>query len=387
MNSESEEEEDKDNLNCAINLNDSFIFTPSKLIFTPMKLEDPPAKPPVAAEPIEKKETRPPRAENVLPISKSSIFSLTSVQENDKNLPNLKKLVLTNVAPPALIKSQSTSALGTQATTLGLKKKTLDDHVDIIRYRPINQKRLQEKQKQEPKQEKTTSSGRKSSESVDSGISSSVKVFPNGGSIPDVPDTVLLPKVSSEPVFATPGFQKTVLQITGSRRMANPRMPLTSATKSQSSNKEEFQQRKVLFTTPMGGPGKAVPSLPHCNSNISLALDNTILASRLPEVSEVQEEKKAATEFQEQVKPAEPAKGQESRQVRRIKNADYAVEKKIGHGGSSTVFLGRRLDTGQEVALKVVDLQGDEAIIRGYLKETELLASLQGNPNIITLFD
>lgn len=378
MNSESEdeeEEEDKDNLNCAVNLNDSFIFTPSKLIFTPMKLEDPPTKPPVP--PVEKKETRPTRDENVLPISKSSIFSLAkTVKENDKNLPNLNKLVLNDVAPPVLVKSQSTSALGTHSTTLGLKKKTLDDHVDIIRYRPINQKRLQEKQ---PKQDQTSSSSRKSSESIDSGISSSVKVFPNGGSGPDVLDTVLLPKVNSEPVFATPGFQRAVVQIPGSRRLANPRMPLASATKNQSSIKDEFQQQKVLFTTPMAG--KAVPSLPHCSANISLALDDTVLASRLPEVSEVQEE------VRELAKPAEPAKAQESRQVRRIKNADYVVEKKIGHGGSSTVFLGRRLDTGQEVALKVVDLQGDEAIIRGYLKETELLASLQGNPNIITLFD
>lgn len=393
VNSESEEEEDqdKDNLNQAINLNDSFIFTPSKMInFTPIKSTD-------NAEGIGAKPPFPPA-----PATKSSIFSLgvgsKGIQENDQNIVNLpvkkdfaaelEKLVITNPVP-AMPKSQSTPALGPQsaasqsAQVLKIKKVN-DDHGDIIRYRPINQKRVQQQQQQ---QKQTTNSWQKSGESSsgDSGVSSTIKVFPTAAGqsmndTKDVPDALKLP-AHHDPVFATPGFTKAPVQLTGSRRVPNPRMPVSSATKSQSALKDEFQQRKVIFTTPMGGSCKPVSSI--ANASISLALDDSIQfapSNRLPGVSEAEPPEQPSQQ---------PEKGQtdHQRQVRRIKSHDYAVEKKIGHGGSSTVFLGRRLDTDQEVALKVVDLQGDDAIIRGYLKETELLASLQGNPNIITLFD
>lgn len=390
VNSESEEDEneDKDNLNQAINLNDSFIFTPSKMInFTPIKSTDK----------AEENLVEPP----LPPATKSSIFSLgvvgsKAIQENDQNIVNLhvkkdfaaelEKLVITNPVR-AMPKSQSTSALAAQSSAASqssqvLKiKKVNDDHVDIIRYRPINQKRAQQQQ-----QKQTSNAWLKSGESSsgDSGVSSTIKVFPTAAGpasneTKDVPDALKLP-VPHDPVFATPGFTKAPVQLTGSRRVPNPRMPVSSATKSQSALKDEFQQRKVIFTTPMGGSCKPVSSI--ANASISLALNDSIQfapSNRLPGVSE-------AEPSQPSQQP--PEKGQtDQRQVRRIKSHDYAVEKKIGHGGSSTVFLARRLDTDQEVALKVVDLQGDDAIIRGYLKETELLASLQGNPNIITLFD
>lgn len=385
VNSESEEEDGeeeegaaKDNLNLAINLNDSFIFTPSKMmIFTPLKLSGNSSAQDKAAH-VECT-VEPPKAP--APVQRSSIFSVGSggSTENDKNLVNfqvkkdfsaeLEKLAINDPPNAGMVKSQSTSALGANPPqALKTKKLATDDHGDIIRYRPINQKRVLEQQKQALQQ--TVS---KSQESTDSGISTAIRVFP----AKDIPDSITKPP--HDPVFATPGFTKAPVQMSGSRRVPNPRMPVSSATKNQSAIKEEFQQRKVLFTTPMGGSCKPVSSI--ANASISLALDESLQfapssRAHLPEVSEkVLEEE----EDQENEK--------DKRQVRRIKNNDYAVEKKIGHGGSSTVFLGRRLDTDQEVALKVVDLQGDEAIIRGYLKETELLASLQGNPNIITLFD
>lgn len=414
VNSESEddEEEGSDNLNCAINLNDSFICTPSKIMFTPLKLPEPTKAEVVRPhQPIETRADPQP-----VVVQKSSIFSLTSrsssVQENDKNLVNLpvkkdfaaelEKLALNDHRPPpVMIKSQSTSALGVSqsSSTLALKKKLNDDHVDIIRYRPINQKRVQ----QQKRDQVTASSWRKSNEfnSGDSGISSHTKFLPSSSSTtsssttnsteavpPDRSNPVLM-KVPSEPVFATPGFQKVQpMQLVASKRLTNPRLPMSSATKCQSTIKEEFQQRKVLFTTPMGGSCKPVSSM-----SSALPLDDSIMAHRLPDVSEVAistnepVKKVDVEEEKKREKKNSGESGSDRRQVRRIKNQDYAVEKKIGHGGSSTVFLGRRLDTGQEVALKVVDLQGDDAIIRGYLKETELLASLQGNPNIITLFD
>lgn len=390
VNSESEEEDgDKDNLNLAINLNDSFIFTPSKMIFTPLKTDKPDDT--VSAE-------DPPVAP-----AKSSIFSLGSkaVQENDKNLANLhvkkdfaeemEKLAITNPTgnsnSAGMVKSQSTSAIigSSSSTTQALKtKKINDDHADIIRYRPINLKKVQQHQKQTT----TTTAKSYESSSGDSGVSSTIKVYPTAAAEApkDVPDAKV--PLHHDPVFATPGFKAAPVQMTGSRRVPNPRMPISSATKNQSALKEEFQQRKVLFTTPMGGTCKPVSSI--ANASISLALDESLqFCNRLPEVSEVVDLPQKQQHQPQPVRPpATEEKNQpEQRQIRRIKNHDYAVEKKIGHGGSSTVFLGRRLDTDKEVALKVVDLQGDDAIVRGYLKETELLASLQGNPNIITLFD
>lgn len=378
VNSESEEdEEDKDNLNLAINLNDSFIFTPSKMIFTPLEAEKRAEE--AIAHVLPEEPSKPQPAAH-----KSSIFSVgsKSIEENDKNLDNLhvkkdfsaelERLAVADPVP-VLIKSQSTSVLGSSQSTLALKMKRInDDHMDIIRYRPINQKRVQQQ-----KEQLQATNWQKSNESSsgDSGVSSTMKVYPTEQR--DVVDAKP-PALVHDPVFATPGPTKAPVQMTGSRRVPNPRMPLSSATKNQSALKEEFQQRKVLFTTPMGGSSKPVSSI--ANASISLALDESIqFHQRLPEVAEAV----SATEPE-----AEPEKNAaDRRQIRRIKNRDYAVEKKIGHGGSSTVFLGRRLDTDQEVALKVVDLQGDDAIIGGYLKETELLASLQGNPNIITLFD
>lgn len=321
---------------------------------------------------------------------KSSIFSvgMRSIQENDQNLRNLpmkknmsgefEKLAISD---PVL--EQPKPVL--QATEVLKTKKISDDPVDIIRYRPINQKRVQQ-QKQQAKTVSSSSSTawQKSGESSgDSGISTTIKGFALATPA-DNKDRVDAPKPQPDAVFATPGFSKAPL-VTGSRRMPNPRMPVSSATKNQSAIKEEFQQRKVLFTTPMGGSCKPVASLG--NASITFGLDESLqyhnpIKSRLPGVDEVVKEPPVIEDEVDQQQ-----QDKDRRQIRRIKNKDYEIEKKIGHGGSSVVFLCRQLDTDQEMALKVVDLQGDDAIMGGYLKETELLASLQGNPSIITLFD
>ncbi|EDW68213.2 dual specificity protein kinase TTK [Drosophila virilis] len=73
--------------------------------------------------------------------------------------------------------------------------------------------------------------------------------------------------------------------------------------------------------------------------------------------------------------------------VLQIKNHEYVIVKKLGCGGSSSVYLARRKDTGQEFALKVVDLQADPVVVQGYLNETKLLEKLQGNVCVVSLYD
>lgn len=70
-----------------------------------------------------------------------------------------------------------------------------------------------------------------------------------------------------------------------------------------------------------------------------------------------------------------------------INSKEYQIDKKIGSGGSSSVFLARESSSGKEVAVKLVHLDGDQAVIDGYLNETKLLAKLQGNINVVSLFD
>lgn len=70
-----------------------------------------------------------------------------------------------------------------------------------------------------------------------------------------------------------------------------------------------------------------------------------------------------------------------------INNVEYEVDKKIGSGGSSTVFLARGRKSRKECAIKLVNLDADPAVVEGYLNETKCLAKLQGNINVVALYD
>ncbi|XP_058811448.1 uncharacterized protein LOC131676397 [Topomyia yanbarensis] len=45
------------------------------------------------------------------------------------------------------------------------------------------------------------------------------------------------------------------------------------------------------------------------------------------------------------------------------------------------------MGTGVECALKLMNLEGDSSIVEGYLNETKLLAKLQGDENVVALYD
>lgn len=70
-----------------------------------------------------------------------------------------------------------------------------------------------------------------------------------------------------------------------------------------------------------------------------------------------------------------------------VNGITYSLDKKIGSGASSSVFLAYRKGDRQQCAVKVVDLHGDPVVIHGYINETKLLAKLQGNESVIKLLE
>lgn len=74
-----------------------------------------------------------------------------------------------------------------------------------------------------------------------------------------------------------------------------------------------------------------------------------------------------------------------SHKVVKINGKDYNVIRKLGHGGSSVVYLAETMDC-QECALKVVRLNGDEHALCDNMNEIKLLRKLQGT-SIVKLFD
>ncbi|KAH8291748.1 hypothetical protein KR054_000098, partial [Drosophila jambulina] len=178
----------------------------------------------------------------------------------------------------------------------------------------------------------------------------------------------------------------------------------------------EFRSQKVLFQTPMTVSRAA----PFPSNSISFSLCDTISESpdvpepppkqesvngkskkslesafsalekveKVPPKVEVTEPKEVVVSAPEPVAPT-PSSTSSSKtsNILNIKNHEYTIVKKLGCGGSSSVYLARRSDSGDEFALKVVDLQADPLVVQGYLNETQLLAKLQGNVCVVALYD
>lgn len=187
------------------------------------------------------------------------------------------------------------------------------------------------------------------------------------------------------------------------------RTQTTQKTRSEVDN--EFRSQKVLFQTPMTVSRAA----PFTSDSLTFSLCDTISESpdtpappsHSKEKTSCGKSKKSlegAFSHAEQTEPpvipeipvlvAKPAPEKpdtiatkSNSNVLKIKNYEYVMVKKLGCGGSSSVYLARRKDTGQEFALKVVDLQADPLVVQGYLNETKLLEKLQGNICVVSLFD
>ncbi|KAH8310677.1 hypothetical protein KR044_002506 [Drosophila immigrans] len=162
----------------------------------------------------------------------------------------------------------------------------------------------------------------------------------------------------------------------------------------------EFRSQKVLFQTPMTVSRNA----PFASDSMTFSLCDTI--SESPDTpaaptprqqnKELPPKKSLEGAFSQAEQPALPLpqvttaaekSDKANSNVLQIKQHAYQIMKKLGCGGSSSVYLARRQDNGQEFALKVVDLQADPLVVQGYLNETKLLEKLQGNICVVSLFD
>lgn len=145
----------------------------------------------------------------------------------------------------------------------------------------------------------------------------------------------------------------------------NPYTFSTTANRSQNlptAERKDKPQAKILFTTPIARPPPG-----------SLVEKTPIIPITQRKLSPIKE-------------PSNEKEKPEERTIT-INNVDYIIDKKIGSGGSSSVFLARGKYSGKEFAIKLVNLNGDQQVVEGYLNETKLLAKLQGNVCVVSLFD
>jgi serine/threonine-protein kinase TTK/MPS1 len=164
-------------------------------------------------------------------------------------------------------------------------------------------------------------------------------------------------------VFATPSLRPahSSFSVATAKKTAN--LPVYP----QTCEKRDKPQAKILFTTPVARP----PPGSFMESSTPIEIRKQITQHRkLSPIKEPSTEKE---------KPNE--------RTISINGVDYVIDKKIGSGGSSSVFLARGKKSGKEFAIKLVTLDGDQQVIDGYLNETKLLAKLQGNINVVSLFD
>jgi Protein kinase domain len=138
---------------------------------------------------------------------------------------------------------------------------------------------------------------------------------------------------------------------------------ITNSMSSLTCDREQNKRPKVLFTTPVARPmlGPAFIETPR---------EQIKNHAKLSPIKEPSSEKE---------KPKE--------NVISINGNEYIIDKKIGSGGSSSVFLATCKKSKKECAIKLVNLDGDATIIEGYLDETKTLAKLQGNINVIALYE
>ncbi|XP_050069032.1 serine/threonine-protein kinase tousled-like 2 isoform X2 [Anopheles maculipalpis] len=368
---ESDSDSDGDgNLNCAI-LNDSFLLTPSKCI----EEEDS----------VDKK----------IP-SKATIRSVTdSVPKSRIKLED--KLPAKSVAPDVDAKL--------------VKRAPLVERSQFTDLKPCND-----------------SSPTKSARSQDSGFGASAtidtvgelpggtvvgrseKPVPNGAQSPPAQSDSAPEKMEVERnrhQFVTPRdkFLGGPLRETGSKMFTS-----TTVRKSRNTIENEFKSQKVLFATPVVMPRPPVNFLPDDSLNYSVITPGAAKCAK--HLSPIKEQQKIAKRSTDQlfgaldaadkvsppiVAPKAPVeKNGDSTETSQqqpkerpivINGKEYLVMKKIGSGGSSSVFLAKQVATGLECAVKLVNLNGDANLVEGYLNETKMLAKLQTNENVIALYD
>ncbi|XP_035897745.1 dual specificity protein kinase Ttk-like isoform X2 [Anopheles stephensi] len=236
------------------------------------------------------------------------------------------------------------------------------------------------------------------------------KPLPNGAQSPPQPDSApeKMEVERNRHQFVTPRdkFLGGPLRETGSKMFTS-----TTVRKSRNTIENEFKSQKVLFATPVVMPRPPVNFLPDDSLNYSVITPDAAKSSK--HLSPIKEQPKIAKRSTDQLfgaldtadKVSPPVvapttkveKGGDSTDTSQqqqpkerpivINGKEYVVLKKIGSGGSSSVFLAKQVATGLECAVKLVNLNGDANLVEGYLNETKMLAKLQTNENVIALYD
>lgn len=75
--------------------------------------------------------------------------------------------------------------------------------------------------------------------------------------------------------------------------------------------------------------------------------------------------------------------------IKQVGKFSYRTDAIIGQGYSSTVFLGKDDESGDKVAVKVINLKkiNDEVLRSMLLQEIESLRALKDSPNILKFYD
>lgn len=206
-------------------------------------------------------------------------------------------------------------------------------------------------------------------------------------------------------------------QMPSTRRLPSSNRLMSSAAskKCRSALESEFRSQKVLFTTPSAVSRPTIQLMSHVGLDDSL---NCYKASPIAmHLSPVKEERNPVSKAKVQLKmiadippkaagaatvqrEAEPKresqmlsrhgseeKTEENQQVIQINGKDFIIHRKLGQGGSSSVFLAEHKESKMECALKVVSLRCDPSLLEGYVREVKILASLQDKENVIRLYE
>lgn len=191
-------------------------------------------------------------------------------------------------------------------------------------------------------------------------------------------------------------------QIPSTNRLGSTHRSILSSNtnkKCRSAMENEFRSQKILFTTPSAVTRPAIQVISNFGLDDSLQCYN----SASPVIRNQNQERQPLVKIKDPVKSikngnainddeaiinaASTITSQDETKILRINGKEFLIRKKIGQGGSSSVFLAEHKDSKLECAVKVVDLRGDPALIEGYVKEVKILASLQDKMNVIRLYE
>ncbi|XP_058825335.1 uncharacterized protein LOC131685546 [Topomyia yanbarensis] len=375
---ESESDSDDDNLNCAI-LNDSFLLTPSKGIDD----MDQTTQVPHPATTLSQKENVPDKParrklENKLITvtdqipTESVIAPIKRVPLQDRSQLEKQFSIFSQIDGKSL-KTRDSGISSTTSSVLGAAEQNIEfevkSHTADASKAVTNEQKVQSPQKD----------------------------------CHEVHD-------KNKQLFVTPRDKLAL----GSARGTISRMLTSTATRgSRTTLENEFKSQKILFATPITN-GVARPAV-CANDSLSLSLVDTPIKSKERPLSPIVEQPQSGSQPKAGISPkiavperrsspeppppprkeamqCEPKKETVEQQTKplpviTINGKDYQILKKLGSGGSSSVFSAKQMGTGVDCALKLVNLEGDSSIVEGYLNETKLLAKLQGNENVVALYD